>query len=199
MLSIATVSHAATDRGDLWRSEGLYEVGAGGGWSVNLKIESEQRFADHNETATGWRAGVQKSFGIGERGSIAIIASYIGGDSMDGPYCTGDGGEVRGAAGTSFQIAGREAFVNAEVGYRARDAVGCSRSLAEVAFGMEVAPKVRTIVKSWVEDGGEGQSAKLEASLMYDFSFATVGLGWREEVSGDFKESGWLISTWKTF
>jgi hypothetical protein len=198
-LTIATVSHAAIDDGEMWRTETLTESGFGGGWGLNLKIENEQRFAGANNDKTGWRLGVQKSFALGDRTSAALIASYIGGDSFDSSFCQGNGVETRAALGTSFELLGRNAFVNAEAGYRTREDQDCERVLGEVAFGMDVTPNLSATVKTWAEDGEEGRSAKVEASLLYDFGPVSVGLGWREEVSGAFEEKGWLVSAWKSF
>ena len=61
------------------------------------------------------------------------------------------------------------------------------------------APNLSATVKTWGEDGEEGRSTKVEASLLYDLGPLSVGLGWREEVSGAFEEKGWLVSAWKTF
>ncbi|HEV7691774.1 MAG TPA: hypothetical protein VGO52_13150 [Hyphomonadaceae bacterium] len=198
-LTIATVAHASVEDGDMWRTETLTESGFGGGWGMNLKIENEKRFASINDDRTGWRLGIQKSFALGDRTSAAIIANYIGGDSFDSSFCQGSGVETRAALGTSFEFLGREAFVNAEAGYRTREDQDCERVLGEIAFGMDVTPNLSATVKTWAEDGEEGRSAKVEASLLYDFGPLSVGLGWREEVSGAFEEKGWLVSAWKSF
>ena len=183
----------------MWRTENLTESGIGGGWGLNLKLENEKRLAGPGDDRTGWRLGLQKSFALGDRTSAALIASYIGGDSFDSSFCQGDGVETRAALGTSFQLLGREAFVNAEAGYRTREDQDCERILGEFAFGMDLAPNLSATLKTWAEDGEEGRSAKVEASLLYDFGPLAVGLGWREEVSGAFEEKGWLVSAWRSF
>jgi hypothetical protein len=201
-LTIVTISRAEVDRGETWRTETLSETGLGGGWGVNFKFDSEQRFAGPKDTNSSWRLGAQKSFAVGERGSVALIVNYVGGDSYDGSYCHGDGGEVRAAAGTSFEVLGREAFVNVEAGFRSRgeeQAEDCNRALGEVAVGMEVMDGWTATVKTWAEDGGEGRSSKVEASLSRSFGSLDVGLGWREEVSGAFEEKGWLVSVMSRF
>jgi hypothetical protein len=64
---------------------------------------------------------------------------------------------------------------------------------------MEVADGWTATVKSWVEDGGEGRSSKVEASLSRSFGSLDVGLGWRQEISGAFEEKGWLVSVMQKF
>ena len=198
-LSIVTVAHASIDGGEMWREETLSESGLGGGWGVNLKLETEQRFAAVNSDKTGWRLGAQKSFALGDRTSVALIASYIGGDSFDSSFCQGNGLETRAALGTSFQLLGREAFVNVEAGYRTREDQDCEHIVGEAAFGIDLTSNLSTTVKTWTEEGEEGRSTKVEASLLYDFGPLSLGLGWREEVSGAFEEKGWLVSAWRSF
>ena len=113
------------------------------------------------------------------------------GESLDGPWCDGDGFEGRAAVGTSFLLLGREGFVNGEAGFRSRGDPECDRTLAELAIGMEVAPQLTVMVKSWAQDGVDAQSAKVEATLLYDFGDFSLGAGWREEVSGLLEEEGW--------
>lgn len=202
VLTIATVSRASVEGGRTWRAEAMAEAGLGGGWGVNLKVDTEDRRAGFGDTNSSWRLGVQKSLPVGDRGSVALIATYVGGDSYDGSYCQGDRGEIRGAAGTSFRLLGREAFVNVEAGWRSRgqdSAEDCDRTLGEIAFGVEVADGWNATVKSWVEDGGEGESAKVEASLSHRIGEFDIGLGWRQEVSGVFEEKGWLVSVMRRF
>jgi hypothetical protein len=55
------------------------------------------------------------------------------------------------------------------------------------------------IAKGWTEQGSYADSTKAEAMLLHDFGSLSTGLGWREEVSGEFEEKGWVISAWKTF
>ena len=201
-LNIVTVSRAEVDSGETWRTEALYETGLGDGWGVNLKFDGERRYAGAEDTNSSWRAGVQKSFAVGDRGAVALIASYVGGDTYDGSYCQGDRGEIRGAAGTSFRIMDREAFVNVEAGWRSageEQAEDCDRVLGEVAFGMEVMEGWTAVVKTWAEDGGEGRSTKVEASLSFAIANFDIGLGWREEVSGAFEDRGWLVSVMQKF
>jgi hypothetical protein len=57
----------------------------------------------------------------------------------------------------------------------------------------------RTLADRDICNRTAGRSAKVEASLLYDFGPVAVGLGWREEVSGAFEEKGWLVSAWRSF
>jgi hypothetical protein len=196
--SIATVSRETGEFGQSWRSDGYTEYGFAGGWAANLKFETELRIADLVEERSGFRAGIQKSFALGDRASFSVMASYIGGDALEGPDCQGEGYETRAAIGTSVPVGNREAFVNLETAWRARGDF-CGRNLIEAAAGIEVIPKWQVIGKAWSEKGDGARSIKAEASVLRHFDEFSLGLGWREEVSGDFEEKGWVLSAWTDF
>ena len=128
-----------------------------------------------------------------------MIASYLGGESLDGPDCDSEGVETRAAIGTSYPVLGREAFVNVEAGFKSRGET-CQHEVYEITAGIDVAPRLGFIAKVWSEDGEFGQSTKTETTLLYDWDDTlAIGLGWREEVSGDFEEQGWVVSAWRRF
>lgn len=197
--TIATVSRETNGNGQTWRADDYTEIGMGGGWGFNLKVETENRIGFETENRTGARAGLQKSFALGDRGSLSITASYLGGESLDGPDCEGNGYEARVALGTSFALAGREGFVNLEGGSKDREN-NCHRSFVELTAGLEVVPKWTILGKAWSEDGSFAHTDKIEANLLYDWDDKLrIGAGWREEVSGDFEEKGWVVSIWKKY
>lgn len=189
---LATLSRETGDFGEAWRADDFSEFGLGDGWGINMKLESEIRIGSTYDDKSGVRLGIQKAFALGDRGSIAVQASALAGESLDGIECQGTGYEVRAAVGTSFQLWGREGFVNAEAGHRARD--NCSRDVVELAAGLKFAPDWDVTFKIWDEGGGETGVTKLEASIMRDFWGVGVGVGWREEISGNFEEKGWLLN-----
>lgn len=190
---IATVSHEIGDFGEAWRADDHIEAGFGGGWGLNLKVEGEVRLADTYDDRTAFRAGLQKSFALGDRASFSVMGSYLGGEALDGPECTSNGYEARTALGTSFALAGREGFVNVEAAWRSRGEA-CERGLVEAAAGIEFAPKWNLQVKAWHEEGDGALSAKAEASLLYDFGPVAIGAGWRQEISGEFDEKGAVLT-----
>lgn len=190
--SIVSVSREDGDFGESWRIDSFNDYGFGDGWGVTLKAETQIRIDDLYDERSGWRIGAQKAFAIGERGSVSVNVAYLAGESLDGVECEGDGYEVRAAAGTSFSFLGREGFVTVEAGQRNRN--DCRRSVLEFASGWEIAPDWSVGVKAWQEGGGETGSAKAELSLQYNLGFARVGAGWRREISGNFKEDGWVVS-----
>ena len=56
------------------------------------------------------------------------------------------------------------------------------------------------MVDQAMRDGAFGLSTKTESTLLYDWDDTlSIGLGWREEVSGDFEEKGWVLSAWRNF
>jgi hypothetical protein len=189
----SSFSRETGDFGQAWRADDYIEAGFAGGWGFNLKIEGEIRIGDVYDDRTAFRAGVQKSFALGERASFAVSASYLGGEALDGPECLGQGYEARTALGTSYALGTREGFVNVEAAWRSRGDA-CGRGVIEAAAGIEFAPKWDLLVKTWREEGDGALSAKVEASLIHDFGPIAVGLGWREEISGAFDEKGWIVS-----
>ena len=193
----ATVSRETGDFGEAWRADDFTEYGLGGGWAVNAKIESEIRIADFYDDRSGFRLGVMKSFALTDRAACAVQASFIGGEAMAGPECTGEGYELRAALGTSFSLFGREGFVNTEAARRSRG--NCDRDVVEVATGLEFATDWNLTLKAWEERGEESRSAKAEASVIRDFGVFSVGAGWREEISGEFDEKGWVLLARATF
>jgi hypothetical protein len=190
---IATVSRETGDFGEAWRAEDYVETGFGGGWGANLKVEGEVSIAETYDDRTAIRAGLQKSFALGDRASFSVIGSWLGGEALDGPECTSNGYEARAALGTSYAIGGREGFVNVEAAWRARGE-DCERGVVEAAAGIELAPRWNLLVKAWHEEGDGALSAKAEASLLHDFGPFAIGLGWREEISGAFDEKGWIVT-----
>jgi hypothetical protein len=195
--TFVTVSREENDFGEVWRSDAFSEHGFGGGWALNLKVENETRIETSQDDHTGFRLGLQKSFGLGDRASVSVSATYLGGESLDGPDCLGEGYEMRAAVGTSFALGGREGFVNLEGASKTRN--DCTRETLEIASGIEFAPKWKFVAKAWSEKESFADSVKAEANLLRDFGPLTVGLGWREEVSGEFEEKGWVVSAWSKF
>ncbi len=189
---LATISRETGDFGEAWRADDFTEIGLGDGWGVNFKVESEIRIGTTYDDRSGARLGIQKAFALGERGSIAIQASALLGESLDGIECLGEGHEVRAAIHTSFNLWGQEGFVNLEAGHRARG--DCERNVTEAAIGYDFAPGWTITLKAWTEGGDETGVTKAEASLVRDFWGVGVGIGWREEISGNFQEKGWIAS-----
>lgn len=187
----ATISRESGDFGQAWRADDFSELGLGDGWGVNGKVESEIRIGSTYDDRSGVRLGLQKSFAIGERGSVSVQASLLAGESLDGPECLGGGYEARAAIGTSFAALGREGFVNVEVGHRVRDR--CERTIVEFATGLEVLPAWSLGFKAWQDGSGSTASAKAEISTSYNLGLFSVGVGWRQEISGNsMKRAGWF-------
>ena len=175
----ATVSRETSDFGPAWRADDFADVGIGDGWQVVTKLESQISTGGTYNDRSGFRLGVQKAFAIDDRTSFSLLASCLGGESLDGAECAGSGYEVRAEIGTSFSVGGRNGFVNVEAGHRARD--DCERNVFEVATGIEFAPSWNLGLKAW-QDGGSAGSTKAELNLGYDLGFMAVGIGWGQEV-----------------
>lgn len=197
-LDISNVSYERGEFGENWTSDLHVEYGVADGWGISAKIASQFRYGLIEEDRFTIEAGVQRSFAIGERAAFAIKGSVLGAEALNGPDCQGLGYEARASLGASRQVFGREAFVNVEAARREREE-GCTRGLVEVAAGIDVAPKWRTMVKAWNEDGDGARSTKVEAGLFREFGRYSAGLGYRREVSGVFEESGIVVSLWGRF
>jgi hypothetical protein len=189
---LASISRETGDFGEAWRADDFTEIGMGDGWGVNIKVESEIRIGTTYDDRSGVRLGIQKAFSLGDCGSIAIQASALLGESLGGVECEGERYEVRAAIGSSFNLWGQEGFVNLESGHRTRG--DCERSVTEAAVGYDFAPGWNFTVKAWTEGGAETGVAKAEVSLMRDFWGLGIGVGWREEISGNFEEKGWVVN-----
>jgi hypothetical protein len=87
--------------------------------------------------------------------------------------------------------------VNLEAGQRSRG--GCDRSVLKFYSGYEFAPSWMLGFKSWSEGGAETGSAKAEITRGYDFDIVSVAVGWREEISGNFDEKGWILVARSSF
>lgn len=194
---ILSLAREAGDFGVTWRADDYLEYGVGGGWALNLKLENQIRTRDGFDDRFGGRVGVQRSFMVGERMSVGVQAALLGGEALEGPVCAGTGVEARAMAGLSFPLGGRDAFVNVEAGVRERD--GCSRTLAEVAAGVDLGGDWRALGKAWSENGDRAHSTKAEIGLLRDIGRISLGLGYRAEVSGDFNEDGVVAMFWTRF
>lgn len=187
--TIASLSRESGDFGVTWRADDYLEYGFGDGWAANLKIENQIRTEEGFDDRIGARVALQRSFRVGRRGAIGVQAALLAGEALEGPACAGVGYEARIMAGTSFALNGGNGFVNIEAGVRERDS-GCSRTLGEVAGGLDLTPRWRLLGKAWIEQGDGARSAKTEATLFRNFDGFSLGLGYRTEVSGDFQEDG---------
>ncbi len=195
---ISTVSREAGDFGETWRGDYLAEYGWKGGWGGHLKLENQLRLDEGRDDRLSVEAGIKRSFAMGDRGAVAVQASLLAAESLAGPDCEGEGYEARAAWGTSRSFGARNGFVNVELARRERGAV-CERTLVEAAAGVDIAPRWRTIVKAWSEHGDGADTAKAEASLLYETGPYSWGLGYRREISGAFQEDGVLLSLWRRY
>lgn len=200
--SIVSLSFDESEFADKFRAEAFGEYGLGDGWALSLKAETEYKVGEVQDAPwaddrSSYRAGVQKSFAVGPRASVGVQASYLAGEALEFPECVGDGYELRAMGGVSFNALGREGFVNIEAGHRERS--GCSRNIIEGAAGLNLTPKWRVIVKGWREEGERLVAEKVEASLYRDFGGYSLGLGYREEVSGLYDERGITATLWTRF
>lgn len=195
---ITTVSRERGDFGETWRTDDLFDLGLSRGWAASLKLEGQLRTQTGYDDRTAFGVGIKKSFALGNRGAFALQGSVLGGEALDGPECASSGFETRAAVGTSYKLGGMDGFVNVEAAQKQRGDA-CGRQNIEIAAGLDLTDKWRVLGKAWSERGDGAESAKIEASVFRDFGKYSVGLGYREEVSGAFKESGIVAQVWTPF
>lgn len=177
----ATVSRESGDFGQAWRADDFTEVGIGDGWQVVTKLESQISIGETFDDRSGFRLGVQKAFAIDERTSVSLLASYLGGESLDGVECAGGGYEVRAAIGTSFSLGGRNGFVNVEAGHRARD--DCERNVSRSQPGWSLPPPGTSASR-------RGRTAGPTAAPRLSSIWATISAGWAWGSDGARKSPG---------
>ncbi len=197
-LEITSISREVGDFGETWRSDIYSERGFAKGWALQLDVASQIHANDTVDDRTAVSGGVRRSFALGDRSAAAVQVNVLAGEALDGPECTSVGYEVRGALGTSHAIPTGSTFLNVEGGWRNRGDA-CSRSVAEVAMGADVGFGFRALGKAWREEGDGARSVKVEGGLYFDYRGYSLGAGYREEVSGDFDEKGWVVSLWRRF
>lgn len=76
---------------------------------------------------------------------------------------------------------------------------GCNRWIAEIATGLEFVPGWNLTLKSLTEQGDDARSTRAKAVGDHDFFGMRVGAGWREEISRELEEKGWVMSARATF
>jgi hypothetical protein len=197
---ITDVSRERGDFGETWHTSALSEYGLGKNWGGHLKVDTQIREDQNYDDRTSWDAGLQRAFNLGpQAGVISVGGSLLAGEALEGPDCRGNGYELRAAYGLSGKVAGHNGFVNVEAAVNERGSA-CRRNLVEGAAGLDITPKFHVIVKAWSETGDKARSAKAEADLLYDINKKySAGLGYRQEISGAFNESGFVASVWRKF
>ncbi|MBI1358663.1 MAG: hypothetical protein GC155_00080 [Alphaproteobacteria bacterium] len=186
------------DFGETWHTDVYGEYGLAKNWGGTLKLDTQIREDQNYDDRTSMEAGLQRSFAMSPRSVIAISASVLAGEALEGPECRGTGYETRAGYGRSASLGGHNAFVNVEAAFRSRGS-DCERNLVEVAAGVDLTPKLHTILKAWSETGDKARSAKIETDLLYDIGKYSAGIGYRQEVSNAFDESGIVIAVWRRF
>jgi hypothetical protein len=197
---ITDVSRERGDFGETWHTSAFSQYGLSKTWGGTLKVDTQIREDQQYDDRTALQAGVQRAFSFGPRGGmLSLGGSLLAGEALEGPDCRGNGWELRAAYGLSAKVAGHNGYVNVEAAFNERGSA-CRRNLVEGAAGIDITPKFHVIVKAWSETGDKARSAKAEAGLLYDISKKySAGLGYRQEISGAFNESGFVASVWRRF
>jgi hypothetical protein len=196
--SINSVSRERGPSGEIWRTDSLGEYGLAENWGGRLRLESQLTLDEGPGDKLSVEAGIQRAFRLRPRSSLQVSASLLAGEALEGPDCRGGGYETRLGLGQSFALGGREGFVVVEGALRSRGSA-CERIVTEAAVGTQLGLGFRTVAKAYTEQGDGARSAKVEAMLLYDYKKYSLGFGYRREISGAFKEEGWVVSVWQRF
>lgn len=196
--TINSISRERGVSGEVWRTDSLGEYGLAKGWGGRLRLESQLTLDEGPGDKLSVEAGLQRAFSLGGRRSVEVSGSLLAGEALEGPDCRGGGYETRLGLGQSFVLGGRDGFVVVEGAFRARGSA-CERIVTETAVGSDIGLGFRAIAKAYTEQGDGARSAKVEAMLLYDFGKYSAGFGYRREISGAFKEEGFVVSVWQRF
>lgn len=187
---------------DAYRLDAYGEYGFGDGWTATAKAESIIFDGNEDFNAEGVRATLRKELHRGKRFVLSVEGGVLNGAAFGGAPegCDTTGLEARIGAGWSggFDL-GREWFTFAELARRAHEG-GCERDRLELGYGARAFGDVYIVNQLWLERGSDDvRSDKLETAIVWRADFAEVSLGYREEFSGRFEETGVVLALSKRF
>jgi hypothetical protein len=197
-LEISTISIERGDFGDSWGTGLLIEQGFAPGWGGHLKYDERRRTTDAIDQRGALELGVRRAFAVAPQAVLSVQGAWLGAEGLKGPQCSGSGYEFRTAAGLSGLIGKRNAYLNLEAAWRSRGAL-CEGRLLELAGGLDLSDRWRVLGKAWSDRSDGDASDKIEASLFRDFETFSLGLGYRQEISGEFGERGVVLQVWSRF
>lgn len=176
------------------------ETGLGGGWSLSAKAEHVGFESASDFNAEGYRLTLRRA--LFRRGP-AVISAGVGavhGAAIGGAAgCADTGAELRLGAGLSGIRRGRDWYAFADLSGR-RHGDGCRRERVELGLGRELTSNLYLTQQVWIERGnGAARSDKMETGVTFTPDWGEVTLAWREEVSGRFSETGFVLALARRF
>ncbi len=184
------------------RGELYAEYGVSDKWTVIGQAEGVRFPQLSGQDQYAYRATVRRQIWQKGRFTAALEGGVVGGEAIGGTIggCDSVGGEARlsvGAAGRTRR-ADRNWFAFADA--IVREHGNCRRQRLELGYGQEVIPKWWSVNKVYVETGtGDARSIKLDSKISRTFGRNELGLGYRQEVSGRFREIGVVVSLVRRF
>jgi len=149
-----------------------------------------------------YRATARRQIWQKGRFTAAFEGGVVGGEAIGGTIggCDTVGGEARLSIGATGRTKRNErewfAFADAII----REHGNCRRQRLEAGFGQQVLPKWWSVNKVYVETGSDNaRSIKLDSKISRTFGRNELGVGYRQEVSGQFRERGILVSLVRRF
>ena len=191
-----SVSRERGDFGESWRHESYLEYGLTPRYTLSGKLETLWRLdAQFSDRTTG-ELSIRRQLYRTENSVVSIQAGALLGEALEGDTCEGEGGEVRLSYGRNLNLSGKAAYVVVAAAHRKRGT--CDRNKVDFAVGVDLSENWNVQVKAFGETGG-GDSLKLETMLSQKIRESYLGIGVREEVGGQFNETGVFVSLWKRF
>jgi len=184
------------------RVELYAEYGLSDNWTVIGQLEGVTFPQLSGQDQFAYRATARHQIWQNGRFLAAFEGGVVGGAAIGGTIggCDSVGGEARISLGATGQTRRRErewfAFADAIV----REHGNCRRQRLEFGYGQEILPKWWSVNKIYLETGsGDAESIKLDSKISRQFGKMELGLGYRQEVSGRFREIGVVVSLVRRF
>ena len=191
------IDGAGAVRGELYAEYGVTDT-----WTVIGQLEGVRFPQLSGQDQYAYRATVRRQIWQKGRFTAAFEGGVVGGEAIGGTIggCDSVGGEARISVGATGRTRRRErawfGFADAIV----REHGNCRRQRLEVGYGQEIVPKWWSVNKVYLETGtGDARSIKLDSKISRVFGRNELGLGYRQEVSGRFREVGIVVSLVRRF
>lgn len=178
------------------------EYGVSDKWTAIGQLEGVTFPALSGQDQFAYRATFRRQIWQKGRFIAAFEGGVVGGEAIGGTIggCDSVGGEARLSIGASGKTKRNErswfGFADAVI----REHGNCRRQRIEAGYGQEIFPKWWSVNKVYLETGtGDAQSIKLDSKISRQFGANELGLGYRQEVSGRFREIGIVVSLVRRF
>ena len=184
-------------RGELYAEYGLTDK-----WTLIGQLEGVTFPALQGQDQYAFRATARRQFWQKGRFSAAFEGGLVGGEAIGGTIggCDSVGGEARISLGATGRTKRNERAWFAFVDGAIREHGNCRRQRIEAGFGREIRPKWWTVNKVYLETGTDNaRSIKLDSKISRQFGRNELGLGYRQEVGGRFREIGVVVSLVRRF